>query len=130
MAKRKKKPLKNLTAKSTVAGGNDEVEAILEEILKHVDQGAKWKTCAEDGRQALKDDLRPRLKTKIANNGDWAKEKAKPLLASSHVGEIAALLTAGNLIPKSILMLSYVLVKNTDEACKGIGGGGAGDWCA
>jgi hypothetical protein len=130
MSKRKKGSLKNLAAKSTLAGGSDEVEEILDEIIKHVDQGAKFKTIAADGKQALRDDLRPRVKTKIGKGGDWPKEKPRPLLASSHVGEIAALLTAGSLIPKTILMLAYLLVKNTDEACKGVGGGGAGDWCA
>lgn len=131
MAKRKKHLTSNLKAKSSyVTSDEAEVESILDEIMKHVDQGAKFKTVADDGRQAMKDDLRPRVATRVGKGGKWSKEKAAPLLAASHVGEIAAILTSGNVIPESILLLSYVLVKNTDEACKGSSGSGAGDWCA
>jgi hypothetical protein len=131
MAKRKKRSTSNIKAKSSyVTSDEAEVESILDEIMKHVDQGAKFKTVAADAKQAMRDDLQPRVATRISSGGKWAKEKAAPLLAASHVGEIAAILTSGNVIPKPILLLSYVLVKNTDEACKGTSGSGAGDWCA
>jgi hypothetical protein len=129
-AKTRKTSLSNLKAKAAVAANSDEVEVILEEILKYVDQGAKWKSIATDGREALKDDLRPRIAKKLLNGGDWAKEKPRPLLAASHVGEIAAILTVGSVISRPIVVLAYMLVKNTDEACKGAGSSGAGDWCA
>ena len=104
-----------------------DVKAILNECAAEVTTGLGGKTLGAKADAQLRTYFGTRILKRLANGGDWAKEKHNPLVVARHLGEVCAIMTKGGTVSPTVALAAAAAVKQ-DEYCTR-GGGGAGNWC-
>src|SRR5687768_11574883 len=91
--------------------------AILDEMKTSVVEGLAGKKFDAGVEDALKAIMRPKIKRRLKDGGNWEKEKPNPLTVALHMGQIAALLSKTKTVDISVATVALDAVKS-DEHCK------------
>ncbi len=122
---------KKPTAKPDVEDVDTQVEEILDECEIKVNEGLRKegadKVLSTPARKALREMFGESIRRNLDRGGEWKHpDKQAPLAVAHHLGQIAAILSIGNLVGKAVALAAAAAARN-DEHCRP--GGGGGDWC-